>query len=59
MYIKIRKEKRENLQDVKLTQTNVKISLCQQLTACNRVAMVMGYISRGGSRKVAKPIAIA
>ncbi len=33
---KIRKKKRKNLQDIKLAQTNVKISPCQKLTTCNR-----------------------
>jgi hypothetical protein len=62
--------KRENLQDVKLTQTKCQnlfmskidclklvghISPCQKLIACNKLAMVMGGMSyRGGSKEVVK-----
>jgi hypothetical protein len=42
MYKGIRKKKKENLQEVKLTQTNVKISPSQQLTTGNRSTMVRG-----------------
>jgi hypothetical protein len=60
MYKRIRKRKRENLQDVKLAQTKCQnismpkidclkqvghISPCQKSIACNRLAMVMGGIS--------------
>jgi hypothetical protein len=36
---------------------NVKKNLSQQSTACRRLAMVMGCVSKGGSHEVTRSIA--
>ncbi len=58
MYKGVRERKRENLQDVKLTQSRCQ-NLSMSTTAYSRLAMVMGGVClSGGSWEVAKATVI-